>query len=100
MIKLDHYQIEAFNLAVKFNGFGLFSVQGTGKTLITIKLIEHRINYSKINKVLIIGPLGAIDVWEQELKKFAEFKYELTKFQSRYGRKNKLPEPRKDDPCA
>lgn len=99
MISFEPYQKKALKQAKRYNGYGLFLVQGSGKTLITLEVINYRIKSSGIKKILIIGPLSAIDVWEQHLKEFQPFPHQFIKFESRQGKNKELIQPRKEDCC-
>lgn len=95
LLPLDNKQLQAYTEALKHKEFLLYAEQGTGKTLISLALLAKRVDLEERPlKVLVVGPLSALDVWEQDLNKFKPFQYELVKIESKAGKRIKeLPQP-------
>lgn len=67
--KLWAHQVEAKNLALKTDGFGLFMEMGTGKTATTIHiLVELYRKHHHIMSTLILCPPIVIANWKRELQ--------------------------------
>lgn len=88
-VKLYRHQAEAFMMTM--DKFGTFSgappesegmaylfEMGTGKTLTSIASIGCMYQHGMIERVLIVAPLTILPVWEEELRKFADFPYTAT----------------------
>lgn len=73
------HQVAAFNFALglyqQSKGFALLADMGTGKTITTIALMGRLYLDGIINRVLIAAPKSILPVWQNELKKFADFEY-------------------------
>ena len=50
---------------------------GLGKSLTAIAIIGHKFEEKKIERVLVICPTSIIDVWINEVSKFADYKYNI-----------------------
>lgn len=59
------HQKQAYHFAKNLHSCGLFMDMGTGKTKVTIDLINNRGH----KKVLVVCPLSVVDVWPQEVRK-------------------------------
>ena len=51
---------------------------GTGKTITTIVLVGAMNETNAVNKLLVVCPKSIVGVWEDEFKKFADYRYALT----------------------
>lgn len=79
------HQINAFNFVCRLfglmtetpvsRGAALLMEMGTGKTITTIAVVGALYNAGLIKRVLIVAPLSIVGVWQEELKKFADFDY-------------------------
>lgn len=56
-------------------GFGLFFEMGCGKSLTALAIMGSLWEQGLIRRVLVIAPGSVVSVWEDELKKFADFPY-------------------------
>lgn len=61
----------------KSKSVAILAEMGTGKTLITIALAGALYNNDKIKKMLIVAPLSIVPVWEEEIKKFADYEFNV-----------------------
>lgn len=84
---LRPYQKRARKRALRFDGFALYMKQGTGKTLTALAIVTKRYYRDKVRKLLIIGPIDALDEWEEELRKSVRGKYQHLKLQSKDGKR-------------
>jgi len=56
--------------------FGIFLDMGTGKTSLTLSLIDHKFFVENYKKVLIITPKAvSLATWQKEIAKFSNFEY-------------------------
>ena len=56
--------------------FGIFLDMGTGKTSLTLALIDHKFFVENYKKVLIITPKAvSLSTWQREIDKFSDFHY-------------------------
>ena len=56
--------------------FGIFLDMGTGKTSLTLALIDHKFFVENYKKVLIITPKAvSLATWQNEIDKFDNFHY-------------------------
>lgn len=74
-LPLKPYQEKGKEEALKFPGYALFFIQGSGKSATAIAIVEERQHL--IKRVLIVCPKSVLDTWASHLKKFASFKYEF-----------------------
>ena len=58
-------------------GFGYLFEMGCGKTLTAIMTMSPLYQAGKISKVLVCAPASVCPVWEEDLDKFADFKYQV-----------------------
>lgn len=56
-------------------GFGLFFEMGCGKSLTALAIMGALWDQGLVRRVLVIAPGSVVSVWEDELKKFADFPY-------------------------
>ena len=66
--KLYLYQRKATRLCLQNTKLGLWMDQGTGKTLVMLKVITSLWKNEKINNVIIFAPKTVLSVWEKEIK--------------------------------
>ena len=71
------YQRKAIRLAIKERRLGLWMEQGTGKTLVALKVIAYYWKNSLIDDCLILGPKAVLSVWESEAQKFLAIPYTI-----------------------
>lgn len=76
------HQQEAYEFVCQlFNcesaGAALLMEMGCGKSLTAIGITGRLFLDKKINRVLVVAPLSIVGVWEDELRKFADFDYSL-----------------------
>lgn len=100
-IKVNAYkhQQEAYQLALDTftnnstnshgAGFAYLMEMGTGKTLSAIAVAGTLYNDKKIARLLIVAPLSVLGVWEDELKKFADFPYSMVNLKD-FSREKKI----------
>lgn len=79
---LYKHQEQAYAFALetlnKSKGLAILAEMGTGKTLITIATVGTLYEQGKIYKLLVVCPKSIVGVWEEEFRKFADYKYALT----------------------
>lgn len=79
--KLYKHQEAAYQFSLdtlgRGKGLAILADMGTGKTLITIATVGTLFSQGKIGKLLVVCPKSIIGVWEEEFKKFADFRYAL-----------------------
>lgn len=71
------YQREAARLAREHKRFGLWMEQGTGKTLVALKVAAYFWKTNYIDSILILGPKAVLSVWEDEIAKFLAIPYQI-----------------------
>lgn len=80
--KLYKHQEAAFQYALdtlsRSKGLAVLADMGTGKTLITISVAGTLFSQGKIQRLLVVCPKSIIGVWEEEFRKFADYRYALT----------------------
>jgi hypothetical protein len=86
--ELRDYQSEAIKKALQYNGFCLFPEQRTGKTLVSLAILDQR----KPHKLLVICPKKAIVVWHSEIEKHLQLDWpmevEIVNFEQLVARKD------------
>lgn len=82
-----HHQVAALKKLLQ-NGWGgaLLMEPRTGKTKVAIDYIAIHHLYHGVNRVVVVGPVVALEVWKRELKENLPFRYRLTIW-NRKGRK-------------
>lgn len=79
---LYKHQERAYTFAIdtlnKGKALAILAEMGTGKTLITIATVGTLYEQGKIDKLLVVCPKSIVGVWEEEFRKFADYKYALT----------------------
>lgn len=68
--KLDKFQLEAFNKAMKLGSACIFGDTGFGKTRVATAIMMELYAKGKIKNALICGPKSALQVWPRELSLF------------------------------
>lgn len=68
--KLDKYQMEAFNKAMKLGSMCIFGDTGFGKTRVAAAIMMELFALGKIKNALICGPKSALQVWPTEMSQF------------------------------
>jgi len=68
-------------------GAALLMEMGTGKTLTSIAVIGTLWQQKRIRRLLIVAPLSIVGVWEEEMRKFADYEYALVILQGTIARK-------------
>ena len=74
----------------KSKSVAILAEMGTGKTLITIALAGALYNNNKINKMLIVAPLSIVPVWEEEIKKFANYSFNIAVLEGTTAKKQQM----------
>ena len=74
----------------KSKSVAILAEMGTGKTLITIALAGALYNNNKINKMLIVAPLSIVPVWEEEIKKFANYSFNIAILEGTTAKKQQM----------
>ena len=80
--KLYVHQQNAYDFALqsfeKSKGVALLADMGTGKTMMTIAIAGTLEKEKSVRRMLIVCPKSIVGVWEEEFRKFADYKYALT----------------------
>ncbi len=81
-VKLFSHQQNAYNFALstfeKSKGVALLADMGTGKSMMTIAITGTLEIERDVKKMLIVCPKSIVGVWEEEFRKFADYKYAIT----------------------
>lgn len=90
-----HHQVAALKAALQAesDGFALLMEPRTGKTKVAIDYIGIMHQFHGVNRVLIAGPVVAIEVWRAQLAENMPYPYRLTIW-NRKGRKKEPELPR------
>lgn len=75
LTELRPEQEEAFEAAKPFRGFALFCEQRTGKSLISLALVDHH----KPDVVVIVCPKKALRVWREQIAEHIKFDWPCEK---------------------
>jgi SNF2 family DNA or RNA helicase len=72
---LRDYQKEAVRRGLKYDGFGLFAEQRTGKCLISLAIADRRFTRKglEIHRLLIVCPKNALNVWKQQIQQHWDY---------------------------
>ena len=91
------HQVQAIKKLLQ-NGWGgaLLMEPRTGKTKTIIDYISILHQKGRVNRVLVIGPVSAMGVWEDELKANCPFKYRLLVWDRKTRKRENLPSYGKD----
>lgn len=90
--KPRHHQVAALKTLLRNEwGGALLMEPRTGKTKVAIDFIGVNHLHHGVNRVMVVGPKVALQVWREELKLNLPFRYRITVW-DRHGRKEvKLP---------
>src|SRR5690606_33677653 len=77
-------------------GGALLMEPRTGKTKVAIDYLSILHMQGKVNRVLVIGPIVALAVWEQQLAENCPVNYHITKSDRKGRKKEPLPKYGKD----
>jgi len=91
------HQVQALKKLLA-NGWGgaLLMEPRTGKTKVAIDYLSILYTAGKTNRVLVVGPLVALQVWKEQLKENCPVKYRLTVWNSKGRKQQQLPPYGKD----
>ena len=70
--------VDGYRIGKEGRAAAIFADMGTGKTLITISTVGTLYEQERIHKMLVVCPKSIVGVWEEEFRKFADFRYALT----------------------
>ena len=76
----DPYQREAVIKALKLKRFGVFFQQRVGKTKTAIDFTGALHVGKGFTRVLVVCPVGAIGIWEEQLEEHLAYPYEFKPF--------------------
>jgi len=80
--KLYEHQQKAYEFALdtldRSRGLAILADMGTGKSLMTIAIVGTLEAEEKVGKLLVVCPKSIVGVWEEEFRKFADYRYALT----------------------
>lgn len=81
-VKLFTHQQDAYDFALdafeKGKAVALLADMGTGKSMMTIAITGTLEAEKGVRKMLVVCPKSIVGVWEDEFRKFADYKYALT----------------------
>lgn len=88
-----HHQVAAIKacLTAPTNGFALLMEPRTGKTKVAVDVIAIRHLYDGVNRVIMVGPKVAIQVWKDQLRENMPVRYRLTIWDRKGRKEYKLP---------
>lgn len=80
--KLYDHQQKAYQFALdtldRSRGLAILADMGTGKSLMTIAIVGTLEAEEKVKRLLVVCPKSIVGVWEEEFRKFADYRYALT----------------------
>ena len=80
--KLFQHQRNAYDFALETFKTGkavaLLADMGTGKSMMTIAITGTLEAQGKVKRMIVVCPKSIVGVWEDEFRKFADYKYALT----------------------
>lgn len=96
-----HHQVAALKAVMSAyengqDGFALLMEPRTGKTQVAIDTIGILHEFHGVNRVVMVGPLVAVEVWKEELAQVLPCKYRLTIWNRKGRKKTDLPAYGKD----
>lgn len=92
-----HHQVAALKKMISLNFVGALLMEPrTGKTKVAIDAIGIAHAAKGVNRVMVAGPLVAIQVWKEQLADNMPYPYRLTVWDSKGRKKTSLPEYGKD----
>lgn len=81
-VKLFKHQQDAYNFALDIfehnKAVALLADMGTGKSMMTIAITGTLEAEKGVKRMLVVCPKSIVGVWEEEFRKFADYKYALT----------------------
>lgn len=69
----ENFQINSIKRGISQNRIAYFLGMGTGKTAITIGVLNHRFNWGDVDRLLIVAPPEGVVNWKRELLRFSTF---------------------------
>ncbi len=92
-VKLYDHQQKAYDFALNVfeegRAVAILADMGTGKSLMTISIVGALEGVSKVKRLLVVCPKSIVGVWEEEYKKFANYRYALTVLEGTLDKKKK-----------
>lgn len=87
-----HHQVAALKKLLS-SGWGgaLLMEPRTGKTKVVIDYMAILHQFHGVNRVLVVGPVVALEVWKQQLKENMPYKYRLTIWDRKGRKTQELP---------
>ena len=64
---LRKHQIPAFEYGKVRQHWAFFMEMRLGKTLVTIRTVQHHAQFEPLMNILVLAPLGALETWQEEL---------------------------------
>lgn len=90
------HQVQALKFLLRNKGGALLMEPRTGKTKVAVDFMACMHEYEGVNRVLVVGPVVAIQVWIDQLKDNCPVPYRITIWNSKGRKKNDLPAYGKD----
>lgn len=91
---LYEHQQRAYNFAldtlVRSKGVAILADMGTGKSLMTIAIVGRLVQLGNIKRLLVVCPKSIVGVWEEEFKKFADYRYALSVLEGTLSKKREV----------
>lgn len=69
----ENFQLDCINKGIQQNRMALFLGMGSGKSFITITILNQLYSDKEIDKIVIVAPSEGIYNWRRELLKFSNF---------------------------
>jgi len=85
------HQVQALKFLLKNEGGALLMEPRTGKTKVAVDFTAVMHEYHGVNRVLVVGPVVAIQVWIDQLAENCPVPYRVTVWDSKGRKKNDLP---------
>ena len=77
--KLYDHQSKAYHFALdtldRSRGLAILADMGTGKSLMTIAIVGTLDAEEKVKRLLVVCPKSIVGVWEEEFRKFADYRF-------------------------
>lgn len=86
-----------FNAPFYSRGAALLMEMGCGKTITAIAITGCLYQFEKVNRVLVVAPLGILGVWEEEFERFSAFPFSLTVLKGSMAKKKEQLEEISDE---
>lgn len=91
------HQVKALKFLLKNEwGGALLMEPRTGKTKVAIDFTAIKHHFFGVNRVLVVGPVVAIEVWKDQLEKNMPYPYRLTIWDKKGRKRQELPKYGKD----